>query len=416
KTIKCSEVLPALNSAFAVIGNFNLGIPYIRMEFDVQLGQILRRESRVKDIERNYCSTFLHEYVHFLQSVLFKSCQLQALVWQNLIYDIHTTALLKKSKGKKTLLPLIFSEYLVALMKQKNKVYNHTEDVCLEDGECRKFGLVDVVEGIARILEERYLCEQISKTQPPYTTIRDVNLQIFGEQDKLSDSELLDVAEVALSREYPDMVFLRLCTEIKKAKIHRNRFFQDVEALAQLKGYKRESSLATRIAKNAAGLFTSNIFRGYSQNMQCLYGEIPNCILGRPVFSSLYEQLGHDRDAGMPSSILKLIHAWRDCTPLIVNKRGELEQFSRLPNSYYEQHALVIESVIRCVMDHHVGVQYGGCSMMMSCQNSNGQGSHLPVNGFCKSDPWNKKLIKKNFCCPFGAVRRAFGLEDLLLN
>lgn len=415
EVLRCDEILVALDAAYTIVGNFNLGIPYIRMEFDAQIQQILRHDARVRDEERAYCATFLHEYIHFLQSVLFRSCQLQAIVWQNLIFDIHETAMQHKGCGNMTLLPLSFSDDTVGWMQRTNAVFNHSLNVRLANGLDHKFGIVDVAEGIARILEEQYLGKRICESQPPYTTIHDINLQIFGHDNKLSNAELLDVAEVALSYEYPDEMFLRLCNEIKKAGVRGDGFYKNIEALAKACGHAQESSLAGVIAKNVRGLFTSNIFSGYSETMQRLYGDMPKLLRARPLFSVLYKQLGSDDGNGMPECILQIIHDWGDCTPLIVNKQGELEQFSRTPNYYYEQHALVIESVIRCIAARQWGTEYEGCSMIKSCQNACSMGIYLPVNDICKSDPWVKKLVKKDFCCPFGAVRRAFGLEDLLL-
>lgn len=64
-------------------GFFHLGLPYLRMGYDVQFGQILLRDKSVRAIEEEYCATFVHEYVHFLQSVLFRSCQIRALAWHH---------------------------------------------------------------------------------------------------------------------------------------------------------------------------------------------------------------------------------------------------------------------------------------------------------------------------------------------
>lgn len=401
------------------LGLFHLGLPYIRMGYDAQFGQILLRDQSVRAIEEEYCATFVHEYVHFLQSVLFRSCQIRALAWHHLIFSIYQTAIDHKGRGLDSLLPIDFSGDCLSFWEKNKEIFSKPTTITLRNGGNYQFRCRDVAEGMARLLEEAYRGKSICDCQPPYTTIHDVNVGIFGEQNKLSNAELLDVAEIALAREYPGDAFVKLCAELRHSYINRGDraiFFEGVEKTANAIGLKREGSFASLISKNVAGIFTSSIFEGYSYTMQSLYGKIPSCILNkRPIFSTLYEHMLRRREVGLPLWLIKLIREWDNCTPLIVNSRGEIEQFSPHQVSLIDQHALVVESVVRCIMSKNFGGNGAGCEMMLACREANGKGARLPVNSICKSNPWVKVLLAREFCCPFGAVRRAFGLDGLKL-
>jgi len=406
-------VLPELNSGYAV-GSFNLGVPYIRLGFDAQLSQILGRDPAVAKIEREFCATFLHEYVHFIQSVLFRSCQLQIVAWQNLIYSIYLTAKQRHAAMSGVLLPIEYTEDCVKWWQHQNEVYSSTRHIVLRNGDGWDFGIVDVAEGVARLIEEKYLGFSRTENQPPYTTIRDVNHLMFGSENLLSDCELLDLAEIALSCERPGLAFLDLCEGLKQTTIDRHNFYLQIEELAKSIGLRREDSFADFITENVRGVFTSSIFAGYAKNMQTLYGAIPAWLKQRSVFSSIYHSIGN-AERGMPQSLISLIRDWGNCTPLIVNKRGEQELFSPLPMGPIDQHALVIESVVRCIVERGYG-RHVGCDMIDSCRNARNLGYYLPVNCVCETNPWVKKLLVSTHCCPFGAVRRAFGLDGLLLD
>lgn len=105
------------------LGLSHLGLPYIRMGYDAQFGQILLRDQSVRAIEEEYCATFVHEYVHFLQSVLFRSCQIRALAWHQLIFSIYQAAIDHKGRGLDSLLPIDFSEDCLSFGKRIRRYF-----------------------------------------------------------------------------------------------------------------------------------------------------------------------------------------------------------------------------------------------------------------------------------------------------
>lgn len=399
------DIVCASSPRVFVEGRFNLGTPMILINSEATVKELLvhiiNRDETAFDTAT--CATLFHEYIHLIQSILFYACQLPAIIRHWYIWDLYQTAQKRKEIGQR-LLPIEKSISRNEWELRNSACMKRGVRVGTSDGEPYLLTLLDVVEGIARILEEGWLGYTISENQLPYTTIRSVNSILF-KKNPLSKYELLDVCEIALRKEFPGEAFVSLCRIIDAEEIPRDEgFYSRVCSVALNYGLVDMDSQAEMIVANTKGMFTSNIFADYVRQIESLYSELPKHFgVRHPIFSSLLKSVETQERRGLPNEMLLLIMQYGSVP--FVNSLGIIEQFDRHPQSDITVSAVAINAFVSNLMDHD---GKGQCEMSVSCRVG-----HLPVDDKCCCYPWGKVI--PDGLCPYLAVKRAFGLDGLSL-
>ena len=403
--INNKDIVSVSTARAFVDGHFNMGTPmiFIKTETTVKelLLHIINRDETTLDTAA--CATLFHEYVHLLQSVLFYACQLPAIVRHWHIWDLYQTA--QKRKGTVQNLFPVEKSPLCNEWETRNSI-SMKRGVCVgtSDGKPYHLTLLDVVEGVARILEEGYLGHTLNENQLPYTTIRALNNSLF-QNNPLSEYELLDVCEVALMKEFPGEAFVSLCRIVDAEEIPRGEsFYSELCRVAVAYGLGDMKSQAEMIVANTKGVFTSNIFEDYVRQIESLYNGITKSFEGkRPIFSSLLRSVKNQEHRGLPNEMLMLLMQYGSVP--FENSLGIIEQFDRQQQSEISVNAVAINAFVSNLVDSE---GCGECMMVASCR-----GACLPVDDTCLKHPWRKVI--PGGLCPYLAVKRAFGLDGMIL-
>lgn len=399
--------LDRFDPASFVPGSFNLWFPFIEFERPCRLGEALWRYvgNDMREGDQQMFYTFFHEYLHLVQSAMYFVCQLPILLTHQIIHDIRVTAIKRGNGG--CLLPIIHSEEFVTLCKLFNEEFA-SESVLLHQETNKKFSVVNIAEGVARLLEEAFRGHVVETDNYRYTAIRDLNA-FFLHERALNHRQLLDVCDVALRRRKPAKTFVEILQALSKCGQNIEKFdFESISTLADELGCEFVQSGANVVAFDTDRMFNSPIFAHYVRHIKSLYLGLPKCFTEGAVLSPIFDEVVQDNGAGLPTCMLRWIVTCG--STVILNSAGEMELFDA--NKQYasplDQNIVgikaVVDSIIKC---RHA------CYLKQSCCRANGFGNNLPVDEDCDSSPWRKQPIG-GLVCPYSAIWKALGLDGFV--
>ena len=394
---------PLLSTTF-VPGAFDLWFPFIELEKPCSIGNALRRfvQGCMTEEDQAVFYTFFHEYLHLIQSALYFVCQLPIMFTHNTIYDIRVTSISRKAKGETRLLPICYSQETKDIYSIFNEEYSAI-------GNYREpFSVVNILEGSARLLEEKFRGHEVESGHWRYSAIREVNNLILSDR-RLSDRALLDLCDVSLRRKNPPKTFIGLLMAIKRLGMTCNEdTYINFTQLADKIGLDALPSLANFVVENSLRIFNSPLYAQYCRQVESLYSQLPAIFGGGRVLSLIYDELSHDRGKGLPVCLLKWIY--KCGSPVIISSDGRMEvlDVNIGTASPLDQNILGIKSVVESIIKQ----DSKGCMMRGACDAANSVGGCLPVDDDCSLRPWMKQPVK-GMVCPFVAIWKAFGLEGL---
>ena len=395
-----------------VPGSFDLWFPFIELGSNDSIGDALRRfvMGNATSQDKGLFCTFFHEYLHLLQSALYFVCQLPVIRTHSIIYDVRVTAMERKRTREKKLLPVMLSNET----KQIDKILRvEFEEIPKEDNyKLREgFSVLNILEGVARLLEEAYKGGEVENGHWRYSAISELNIS-FLKDKALSSRSLLELCDLVLRRRTPAKLFLEILHMLSLSKQDTARCaFDEFSDMADCLGYEPMPSQADMIITNTKRIFSSSLFTHYARQIALIYSRLPELYKDKPIFSSIYDEVSHDNGNGLPMSLLKMIY---QCgSPVIVNAHGEMEVFDLDIShvSAVDQNIIGIKAVVQNIVDNG---KSKSCLMREACLAASGHGSTLPVDENCISAPW-EKAPQNGMICPYLAIWKAFGLEGLTL-
>lgn len=395
-----------------VPGSFDLWFPFIELGSNGSIGDALRRfvMGNATSQDKGLFCTFFHEYLHLLQSALYFVCQLPVIRTHSIIYDIRVTAIERTRTGEKKLLPVTLSNETKKIdeimwsefAEIPNELYCE-----LREG----FSVLNILEGVARLLEEAYRGFEVEKGHWRYSAISELNVRFLNDR-ALSSRSLLELCDLVLRRRTPAKLFLEILHMLSLSKQDTARCaFDDFSKMADCLGYEPMPSLADIIITNTKRIFSSSLFTHYARQIALIYHRLPELYKDKPVFSAIYDEVSQDNGNGLPMSLLKMIY---QCgSPVIVNAHGEMEIFDLDIShaSAVDQNIIGIKSVVQNIVDNG---KSRSCLMRETCLAASRHGSALPVDENCINAPW-EKAPQNGMICPYLAIWKAFGLEGLTL-
>ena len=396
----------------ATLGRFNGGVPYIDMNVDGDLLSIFQRQIAGSTTlnDREYASTLFHEYIHQIQAALFYPMQVLFLCRQWQIYEIYKAGVETVQAGKTVLMPVEYSSEYQEKIKSKDSAW---QAAYIGANKADSVGALELVEGVARILQEAYYGERENDTKR-YTVTRSVAASMLG-AGTLSMCELLDVCEVALRTENPGRAFYTLLLSLRGSlsTLRQGDFYVNVTNLACERGLQFAPDLSGEIVANIKRLFVSNIFAQLQNSMTRLYQGLQKLFEIPPVFSRLYSLTvaSAKKDEGLFPYWFMIVLG-NVGSPPIKNASGILEKLSHTAYSERDQTSIALEAVIDSVVARDKNVQ---CGMYNACVKSHLNGLNISPDAVCNNRPWDRVCVNGQVC-PYQAVWKAMGLEGLKLT
>ena len=159
--------------------------------------------------------------------------------------------------GEIVLTPIKYSSEYQKKIKVRNSSW---QAACLGANKADSIGALELVEGVARILQEAYYGVRENDTKR-YTVTRSVSASMLG-AGTLSMCELLDVCEVALRTKNPGYAFYRLLLSLKGSlpTLRQGDFYANVTNLAHKRGLLFASDLSSEIVENIQRLTSERSF------------------------------------------------------------------------------------------------------------------------------------------------------------
>lgn len=393
------------------LGRFNEGVPYIDMNVEGDLFSIFQRQiaGTTTTQDQEYASTFFHEYIHQIQAALFYPMQLLFLCRQWQIYEIYKAGVEKVQAGETVLTPIKYSSEYQKKIKVKNSSW---QAAYLGANRADSIGALELVEGVARILQEAYYGVRENDTKR-YTVTRSVSASLLG-AGTLSMCELLDVCEVALRVKNPGYAFYMLLLSLKGSlsTLRQGDFYANVMNLAHKLGLLFASDLSGEIVENIHRLFVSNVFVQLQNSMTRLYQGLQKLFEIPPVFSRLYSLTvaSAKKEEGLFPYWFMIVLG-NVGSPPIKNASGILEQLSHTAYGDRDQTSIALEAVIDSVV-RDPNIQ---CGMYNACMKSHLNGLNVRPDAMCNIRPWSRTCVNGQ-ACPYQAVWTAMGLEGLKLT
>lgn len=407
--------LQAYSEKASTTGRVPLWLPFIEMNSTRRLLEVICRllsdDYGKEDQELFY--VFFHEYIHIVQSALFPVCQYPLTLTHQYIFDIYVTAQHRQASGSQELLPLIHGEGFVEELDLVRRVYGKpTSGQSLNEGMIGELSTVHIIEGTARILEEKYR----GASHPPdklYCLIQDINAELLGE-NALALRELLDVSEVALLTLTPREAFVGLlerAPSIVGGCGKDSGFFDRLCDLACDMGFKIYPRSPRVVINSTQSVLRGPLFDDYNRYVESLYQGLAAEYGKGPVFSSIYDALEGDKGKGMPLILVSWIAKYG--TPAIVYPDGYMEQFDRRKDiaSRERQDLVGVKAVVESVANP----KFFGCGLFHSCNGAYVEDPihHHAPSWTCVMAPWLTKTFANGYC-PYQAIWRQFGLGDLV--
>lgn len=393
-----------------VLGQFCLGFPFIWMKTTNSIKKILTDSicKRISTDEQEDCFVFTHELIHAIQAVCFPVAQIPFARALMRVYDIRHTAE-ERIKAKTVVFdPLIVSGYSDDVARIEREIFGNAVRIRLDDGSVYLFTARDILEGSARLLETAYRGAPARNDKPPYTTVQQLNEQIFHDK-KLSEKELLDVCEIALSKNRPAQAFLLLCLSIKSLEMSRDKnFYRKLRGVSSSIGVDDLPDILAQDKENIKSILGGNALEGFSENTIRFMDEVRAFFGDGPVMSSLYDMFRNDKGYGLPNALLAMMG--KSGSPASVNGLGIPEQFSKRDPQPVDQNAHGIVAVVDSIIHRR------GCKLLPQCRAAVREGTTLPVDKLCSMAPWKKEYVEGRFACPYQVIWKTFGLCGLSLR
>ena len=408
----CLKPLNAQSEGGGSAGSVRLWFPYIEMNSERRISDAILRlpTKEFSDADQELFYVFFHEYIHIVQSVLFPVCQYPLTLTHQYIYDMHKTAMVRREMGAHELLPLLHSGSYLEELELVKRVYGHSTPVIESaEGGIRALTTVHIIEGVARIIEERCRGRAMPYDEM-YSLIETANAMTLGSR-ALSRSELLDVAEVSLLTHSPDVAFMELLKSSSNVETRgSNGFYQSLRRIADEKGFKLCRRSPQIVINSTQAVLKGELFDHYNRYVEDLYRGLSNKYGQGPVFSSIYNKLAFDSARGLPLILIELIATYG--TPAICYPDGYMEQFDvkKHKATSVSQDIVGIKAVVESVSNP----RFAGCGLFLACNNayvSNPQIQHAPFWS-CIISPWLTKPFDSGYC-PFQAIWCQFGLGEL---
>lgn len=393
-------------------GSIELWFPFIELNGKVRLEDAIRNLTDVErcEADQKVLDTFFHEYIHIVQSVKYAVCQWPFLLTLQFIYDAYSTAKARRDNGENTLLPIKHFRDFYKWVDLICKVYGSRESVTLHGKGICQIGLLDILEGAASIIEEKWsgVCSGTKK----YKLVRDVNSALLGDK-KLGERSLLSVIDASLETEFPHRSFVTILKSLQGDVVDKSEdlYLKGKEIL-----YAHDVPLLTSqsddVICSSKSVLTSNIFNHYLMHIKRLYGEFAGAFNNQPPMTYIYDALDEDKNftthRGLPLLLVNWIYSFG--SPAVQYQSGEMVQFDKDigTKSNIDQGIAGIKAVVRCLSDS----KNNQCALRGACEwAANQRAEGCPqISEDCINSPWNS-YATKGVLCPFTSIWTAFGLK-----
>lgn len=182
----------------------NIGLPCILIKTKNSVKDALTRimSCTMNDEDWQILCSLFHEYVHVIQMVVSPVCQLISLstLWE--LYDLNQNAVSQRALGRQDLYTIKPSNDTCKFRSKIASIfpggYEAKGSTCL----LWTIQTEDLIEGIARMLEECFRGERVSDAEDEYTRAWKYIKSTYGET-LISEQLFLDVCEFALQTDHP---------------------------------------------------------------------------------------------------------------------------------------------------------------------------------------------------------------------
>lgn len=390
-----------------VKGESNIGLPYIFIDTDLDLEEVLARANQeyLPDQEMQVFYTLFHEYVHVLQMLVSPICQLIALECLQELYCLNQTAIKRKTQKEIRVGDIEsdpegrhVSERLEAALTDRKSI-NYIWDVSTGD----------IIEGVARMLEEAFRGEVVEEAESEYTRAwKAVN---SGSSNiRINKSQFLDLCELALRTEHPAEAFEIMYKALReKGDIPSADFFMHMSELMPCLGLQQLRDVSECIVKSNANVLPGDVFKAYREQVKGMVDAIHGVFGEGPVFSKLYIELEECSAKGLPITILNLIS--KSGSPIIYNKSGQTVQWDVTGSNELQCTAMGVYAVYSLFFEQQKNPEK--CKLISWCSNAVQCGKcNILLDASCERAPWDKTRSNAGLC-PFQVVWKSLGLDGL---
>lgn len=406
--------LHRLSTNSLVEGCFELWFPLIYIQSSRTVDQAIKRYSAgLNDsVDLTTCRVFFHEYLHLIQSVRFAACQLPILLTHFFIYGVHKTAKRRRRAGDKDLFPIRFGNEFYRYKKILVDIFGDSKNVILTDRTEYELTVNNVIEGAAKILEDKWYGSSSDSDDLLYSAIKDVNKVVLGEH-ALTDRSLLVVCEAALDTVRPVESFCRILDALSKktsVAFGDDSIVDVVSEIVDQLNICRFPSYARVVIENTKTVFNADIFRHYRRHIVDLYGLLSEELPKDNTFLFIYDKLAMGRSTDcLPACLVEWIKA--SGSPVIEYSSGQMSQFDLRKNEVRKEDQNI--AGIKAVVDSLCG-SIDGCGLVRSCATAPKEESsaRLHVDSLCDTNPWQKNPTDGNVC-PYLAIIETWGVRGL---
>lgn len=388
-----------------VDGDTNIGLPYIYVDTERDLAAVLGKAASkdLDDSDRQIFYTLFHEFIHVIQLLVCPVCHLveMSVLWE--LFDAHQAATAKRAQGIKTLGKIPSSSDRTSFANVEKAVFEEKADSLWE------LKTEDLIEGVARMLEERFRGSVVDETETVYTRARHFVKSHYVKLS-LQDAEFLDICEVSLRMTAPARAFVSLVKYVSEHQDIRGQgFFARLHFAALQLGFGCVGDMADSVALSNRAVFNNPIFKGYCAQYEIMLKSVRSYFGAGPVFSRIYSQIAETDKPGLPFFLLELIS---QCgSPIIFSKGGQIVQWDKTGGCEHPEVALGFDAVYSLLYCREsAGTK---CKLLPWCKgNLRADGTAMPVDGLCESAPW-KKNLPHGAICPFRKVWMALGFAGM---
>lgn len=389
----------------------NIGLPciLIKTHHCVQdaFSRIMSNTMSEEDWQILY--SLFHEYVHVIQMVVSPICQLISLstLWE--LYDLNQNAISQKALSRRVMHPIKpsdnTSEFRLKIESIFSEAYEAKGSTCLS----WTIKTEDLIEGIARMLEECFRKEQVSDVEDEYTRAWRYVKSTYGET-VITESLFLDICEFALQTDRPAESFYLVCKFISNhSGNHKCWCFDEFDQAISPAGITRIQDLRDCVVKSVKAVCNNPLFETYCKHISVLYDGITQYFNGAPVFSSIYQRLRKTRQYEVPRIIIELI---AKCgTPIICSENGEVVQYDKVGFNDTDQTVLGIDAVYSIFYEKDENNNLvDSCKLIKWCDSV--PGNKMRRNPLCENSPWEKDGAQEGLC-PFLSVWKMLDLVGM---
>lgn len=387
----------------------------------------------VDESDKNNESTFVHEYIHFLQDLFLPYCIRENLVHLATFFDLMDRT---KNEGEIRLPvgPPVVQE-LTTLQTamtwgEDNKFvssfdsikeieqtecfveqhgYNlHQYDLSLGDGSSYQFGARDLLEYIACKIESKHYPAEEKLPDLPYYSV-DIMIKHFG-ASYLNDFKRIALAEYCLQNDNPAHRLIMFLIDLKigaintKALASDESFSQYLRTADWVSNGVPSETITKKLSRRSNELshylqlkFPEGAFPAIYSWLQKAINYARKELAGKSFFAELWAM-------DTPAFLDEIDKILKDIgIPLIANDAGELKG----PESNEMEGGQFLQLLLAYEFQGYLKRDTMQCPMIDICE----RGTQYLVDEDCMDAPFRKALSED--LCPFGAFAATHGLDKI---